>query len=211
MRHRPRVTCLELVMLVCMLSFASLLGAQAEWAFPDALGVPYGPLPPYPETALPSVSLGDSTTVNFGGHEIALAHFPGAHTDADLAVLIRDVNVLHTGDLFASGGFVPPLDSYHGGTIDGWIAAVGELIRLTDADTKVVPGHGPIADRQALVEFRDMLAEGRGRIAELVDEGKTIEEAVAANPMDGLAAAGGEQFTRTVYAELADWTLVPTR
>lgn len=176
---------------------------QAEWAFPDSLGLPFGPLPPYPEPALPSVSLGESTTVNFGGHEIALIHLQSAHTDADLAVLLRDENILHTGDLFASGGFVPPLDSYHGGTIDGWIAAVEKLIELIDDGTKVVPGHGPVADRHELRNFMDVLAISRDRIADLVGDGKTLDEVVAANPMADLDVRNTENFVRTVYADLA--------
>jgi glyoxylase-like metal-dependent hydrolase (beta-lactamase superfamily II) len=163
---------------------------------------------PFPDAALPIITFDDSMTLHFGGHEITLLHFPDAHSDADLAVLMRAANIVHTGDLFASGGFLPPLDSYHGGKIDGWIAAVEELVDLIDDDTVVVPGHGPVSDRKALREFGRVLAVGRDRIAALVAEGRSLEEVLAEDPMDGLVPRGGGYFVRTVYAELA-WSSTP--
>jgi glyoxylase-like metal-dependent hydrolase (beta-lactamase superfamily II) len=158
---------------------------------------------PYPDAALPIITFDDSMTLHFGGQEITLLHFPDAHSDADLVVLLGGANVVHTGDLFASGGFLPPLDSYHGGTIDGWIAAVDELADLIDDKTMVVPGHGPVADRQAVREFGRLLAVGRDRIAALVAEGRTLEEVLTDNPMSDLVPSGGRGFVRTVYAQLA--------
>jgi glyoxylase-like metal-dependent hydrolase (beta-lactamase superfamily II) len=160
-------------------------------------------IPPYPDAALPIITFDDSVTLHFGGQEITLLHFPNAHSDADLVVLLGGANVVHTGDLFASGGALPPLDSYHGGTIDGWIAAVEELTDIIDDRTMVVPGHGPVADRQALREFGRVLAVGRDRIAALVAQGKTVGEVLADDPMGDLVASGGWGFVRTVYAQLA--------
>jgi glyoxylase-like metal-dependent hydrolase (beta-lactamase superfamily II) len=175
----------------------------SEWRFPDSLEFRMPLIQPYPEVALPTMTFEETLKLYFGGEEIVLLHFPAAHSDADLAVLLRNANVIHTGDLFASGGFVPPMDAYHGGTIDGWIVAVDELIELTDDRTKVVPGHGPITDRQSLKDFRDVLVAGRGRIAALVSEGKSLEEVLEANPMDDLVGRRNSGFVRTVYAQLA--------
>jgi glyoxylase-like metal-dependent hydrolase (beta-lactamase superfamily II) len=175
----------------------------AEWRIPDSLGLRMPVVGPYPDVALPTITFGEALNTYFGGQEIALLHFPSAHSDGDLVAFVRDPNVLHTGDLFASGGFVPPMDTYHGGTIDGWIAAVDELIQLTDDRTKVVPGHGPVTDRQALQEFRYILAAGRDRIAELVADGKSLEEVLDADPMADLVGRSNRSFVRTVYAHLA--------
>lgn len=175
----------------------------SEWRFPDSLEFRMPLIQPYPEVALPTMTFEETLRLYFGGEEIVLLHLPAAHSDTDLAVLLRSANVIHTGDLFASGGVVPPMDTYHGGTIDGWIAAVDELIALTDDRTKVVPGHGPITDRLSLRDFREVLIAGRGRIADLISEGKSLEEVLKVDPMTDLVGRRNSGFVRTVYAHLA--------
>lgn len=186
---------------------------QADWSFPDSLGVRMRAVPPYREGALPQLTFAGALTVHFGGYEIEALHLPSAHTDADLVFYLRDANVLHTGDLYLSNGFPPGADVYHGGTIDGAIAAVEALVELIDDDTKVVPGHGPVSNRQELREYGQMLAAGRDRVAGLIAEGKTLEEAAAASPTAGLYTRGESWiplswFVRFVYAELV-WFRAP--
>jgi cyclase len=188
------------------------LRMKVEWRFPEALGLGMPLVSPYPEVALPKLTFTDTLTVHFGGHRIEALHLPSAHSDADLAVFLRDANVLHTGDLYLSNGF-PLTDALHGGTINGTIAAIGELIGLIDDDTKVVPGHGPISNRQELRVFQQMLEVSRDRIAMLIADGKTLEEVIAANPTAGLYTRGRswiyeELFVRLVYADLA-WSNTP--
>lgn len=162
------------------------------WDPPDTLGVSYGPVPPYPETALPVLTFDHSFRVHFGNHEIVAVHFPDAHSDADIAVFIRDRNILHTGDLYLSNG-LPIIDSWYGGSIDGLLSAIDGLVDLVDEETIVVPGHGPLSDRAGLRAYRDMLTAGRDRIAVLVSEGLTLEEVVEADPTAGLYP-GGESW-----------------
>jgi glyoxylase-like metal-dependent hydrolase (beta-lactamase superfamily II) len=152
------------------------------------------------------LTFADALTVHFGGHEIEVRYFPGAHSDADVAVFMREINLLHTGDLYLSNGF-PIIDSFHGGTIDGSIAAVDSLINLIDDDTKIVPGHGPISNRQELCEYRIMISAARDNIAALIKEGKSLEETVAAEPTAGLFGRGKswlspQLFVWTVYEDL---------
>ncbi|MFQ6114575.1 MAG: MBL fold metallo-hydrolase [bacterium] len=181
---------------------------QTEWRLPNNTpGIKYPPVPPYPETALPMLTLNNVLTVHFRGEEIEVRYFPDAHSDADVAVFLRGANVLHTGDLYLSNGF-PIIDSFHGGTIDGVIAAVDTLISLIDDDTKVVPGHGPVSNREGLREYRQLLGAGRVRIATLIEEGKTLEEIVAADPLAGLYRQGESWlpprlFIWTVYRYLS--------
>lgn len=177
---------------------------QAEWRVPDALGLPA--VPPYPEVALPTLTFADALTVHLGGHEIAALCFRSAHSDADAAVLLREANVLHTGDLYLSNGF-PLIDSFHGGTIDGVITAVDALTDLMDDETKVVPGHGSLSNCCELREYRHMLAVARDRITALIEGGSTLEEVVAANPTAGLYRRGESWmptgfFVLTVYEDL---------
>jgi len=183
------------------------LRMQEEWGFPESLGLDMPSVPSYPEVALPKLTFTAPSMVHFGGQEIEVHHFPSAHSDADLVVYLRNANVLHTGDLYLSNGF-PLTDSFHGGTIDGTIAAIGELIGLIDDTTRVVPGHGPISNRQELQTFRQMLEVSRDRIAALIADGKTLEEVIAADTTAGLYTRGeswirGESFVRSVYADLA--------
>ena len=179
----------------------------SEWKVPDnPLGTTFPVMPPYPEVALPSVTFADSLTVHFGGHGLQIYHFPSAHTVADAVVFLRDVNVIITGDLYISNGF-PLVDSFHGGTIDGSIAAVDHLIALIDGDTHVVPGHGPLSNRRELCEYRDLLSTARDRIAAMIDAGKSLEETVVANPTAGLYSRGEswlspDLFVWTVYEDL---------
>lgn len=88
---------------------------QEEWRTPEnTLGIRYPVVPPYPEEALPMVTFADSLTLSFGGHEIKLRYFPGAHSDADVVAFLRDANVIHTGDLYLSNGF-PVIESFAAG------------------------------------------------------------------------------------------------
>ena len=180
---------------------------QVEWRVPEnSLGITYGVVPAYPEEALPMLTFADAVTVHFGGHEIEVRHFPAAHSDSDSAVFLRDVNILHTGDLYLSNGF-PIIDSFHGGTIDGLIDAVDTMIDRIDDDTRVVPGHGPVSNRRELRDYRSMLAATRNRIAEMIRDGKTLEETVAADPTAELYGRGESWldpkfFVWTVYEDL---------
>lgn len=179
---------------------------MTEWQVPETLGVSYPVIPPYPDVALPALTFDRTLTVHFNGHEIEVIHLPTAHSDADVVVFVRDRNVLHTGDLYLSNGF-PILDSYHGGTIDGLISALDALIDLVDENTKVVAGHGPMSNREGLREYRQMLGAGRDRIAALIEEGKTLEESVAVDPLAGLYSQGEswlppKLFIWTVYVDL---------
>lgn len=179
----------------------------AEWHVPDGLGMEMPVIPPYPEAALPTLTFKASTTVHLDGQPIEIIKLPDGHTDADVAVFLREANVLHTGDVFFSNSF-PIVDSFHGGSIDGLITEVGALIDLADDDTIVVPGHGPLSNRLGLREYRERLQAGRDRIATLIAEGKSLDETVAANPTDGLYPHGEswlppEWFVRLVYVDLA--------
>ncbi len=179
---------------------------MTAWSVPEKFGVRYPRIPAYPETALPVLTFDRTLRVHFTGHEIEALHFPNAHSNADIAVYLRDDNILHTGDLYLSNGF-PILDSYHGGTIDGLLSALDGLIEVIDEHTVVVPGHGPLSDRRGLRAYREMLAIGKGRIVKMISEGLTLEEVVKADPTAGLYKSGDSWldpilFVWTVFVDL---------
>ena len=119
--------------------------------------------------------------------------------------------MLATGDTFTNGRY-PNIDFANGGNIKGMIAATDAYLKLTNAKSRIVPGHGPIADKAALTEYRAMLVTARDRMAELVKEGKSEDEVVAAKPFADLdkkwapTELASKNFIRVVYHSLADKT-----
>lgn len=178
-----------------------------EWRVPEILGTKWPIIPPYPEVSLSKMSFNDSITVHFNKDTIQAIYILDAHSDGDVIIYFRKANVIHTGDLYLSNGF-PIIDIYHGGTINGYIAAVDKIISLCDCNTKIIPGHGPLSDRDELQAYRDMLAISRDRIDKLIKEGKTLEEVIAADPTSNLYKGGKswlspELFVYVVYHDLS--------
>jgi cyclase len=163
-------------------------------------------LPPYPAAALPMETFPESLTIHFNGDEIQAIHIAGAHSDADLLFHFRKANVIHAGDLVFSG-FYPYIDVAHGGSINGMIRAAEMLLGMSDADTRLIPGHGPLMKRSDVAAFHDMLLLARDRVAALIGEGKNEQEIVAAKPTADLDARWqgsipAEMFVKLVYGSL---------
>jgi len=110
-----------------------------------------------PAEALPTLVTSGDLTLHLGGRDVRLLHLPAAHTDGDLAVYIPDADVLLTGDVFELGAW-PFLDVWHGGSLDGMLAACDRLAALCGERTQVIPGHGPVSDLQTLRAYREVLA-----------------------------------------------------
>ena len=165
-------------------------------------------VPPAPRVALPMVTFGENVTFHINGEEIYALHVAPAHTDGDAAVHFRKANVVHTGDLFFNGLY-PFIDVDSGGSVAGMIAAADTLMTIVKDDTKIIPGHGPLATRADYKAFRDMLAAARDAIAPMVKAGKTLEQIVAAKPTAAFDAKWGggfikpDQFVGLVYSDLA--------
>src|SRR5438445_13657381 len=91
-----------------------------------------------------------------------------------------------TGDVFFNGGVYPYIDGSTGGRIDGMIEAADRLLNLADADTKIVPGHGPLGTKADYAKYRDMLSTAADRVRKLKASGKSVEDAIAAKPFADL-------------------------
>jgi cyclase len=165
--------------------------------------------PPAPQGALPSDTYTNFSKIRLRGRVADLKHIENAHTDGDTYVWFKTANLLSTGDTFTNGRY-PNIDFANGGNIRGMIAASEIYLKLTNAKTRIVPGHGPLADRAALVEYHKMLITARDRMAKLVKEGKSEADAVAAKPFADLDAKwaptelASTNFIRVVYHSLAD-------
>lgn len=165
--------------------------------------------PPAPPAALPSKTYTGYFQIRLEGRVADLKHIEHAHTDGDTYVWFKTANVLSTGDTFTNGRY-PNIDFANGGNIKGMIAATDAYLKLANAKTRIVPGHGPLADKTVLMEYRTMLVTARERMAKLVKNGKTEDDVVAAKPFADLDAKwaptelASKNFIRVVFHSLAD-------
>jgi glyoxylase-like metal-dependent hydrolase (beta-lactamase superfamily II) len=164
-------------------------------------------LPPSPQGALPVMTFSSETRLHLSGEEFRLVPVPPAHTDGDVIVRLEKANVVHMGDLFFNGMY-PFIDYSSGGWIGGMVEAARAALPLTDAKTRIVPGHGPVATQNELKGFLGFLENVHDRLARLKEAGKSVDEAVAAAPtkeFDERLGGGffkAEPFVRFSYTGL---------
>ena len=164
-------------------------------------------VPAVAENALPKQTYTDATTVAVKGRSAQLKHPLNAHTDGDTYVYFADANVLSTGDTVAIGRY-PNIDFNNGGSLKGMIAASDAYLALANDQTKIVPGHGPLASKAQLTEYRAMLVAVRDRMAKLIADGKSEPEIYEAKPFADFDAKlnmneqASKNWMRVVYASL---------
>jgi glyoxylase-like metal-dependent hydrolase (beta-lactamase superfamily II) len=146
--------------------------------------------PPLPKAGLPVVTFSRDITFHINGETLRAFHVSRAHTDGDSVIHFRKANVIHAGDVFFNG-FYPFVDVDHGGTVKGMIEAADVILALADGDTKIIPGHGPLGDREQLQSYRDMLGTAYDALSRLKTAGRSVEEAVAAKPLAALEGQWG--------------------
>ena len=161
--------------------------------------------PPAPAEALPATIFDDEYKVHHNETNLSLKYYEPAHTDSDISVLFEEANVIHVGDTWWNGIY-PFIDYSTGGSIDGMIQASDRNLKVVSDDTIIIPGHGPVGDKTALSEFRDMLVEIRHNVAELKKQGRSLDETMAAKPTAKYDAKFGQFlitpafFTTLVYS-----------
>jgi glyoxylase-like metal-dependent hydrolase (beta-lactamase superfamily II) len=153
----------------------------------------------------------------FNGEAVFSYHVPSAHTDGDIFVYFRGSDVIVAGDLFVTTQY-PVIDNEAGGGIDGFIEGLNKMLDiavpayLQEGGTYVIPGHGRVGDEADLVSFRDMLFIVRARIADLIEQGKSLAETIEARPaLDYDPRYGGgsrdwtsEDFVAAIYSDLKE-------
>lgn len=160
--------------------------------------------PPSPPEALPVITFSDRMTFHFNDDTIRVIHIPQAHTDGDAVFHFEKADVLHAGDVFVLYGY-PFIDLSSGGSVAGMIAGLDRILGLVGPETLVIPGHGPVAKRDRVQAFRDMLATSSARVLKLKGEGKSLEQAIAAKPLAefdlewGKSFVKSDQFVTTLY------------
>jgi cyclase len=164
-------------------------------------------VPPATGAALPTRTYTTPISVELKGLSVRVENLPNAHTDGDTYVYFPRPNVIATGDIVVFGRY-PFIDVANGGNIKGMIAGVDVMLALATDDAKIVPGHGPLASRAKLQEYRNLLVAARDAVARLVVANKTEDEAVAARPLtslDGKVSADEQAsaaFVRALYRSL---------
>jgi cyclase len=166
---------------------------------------------PAPDNALPVVTYEGKVTFHMDGETIDLIPIRKAHTDGDTMVYFHNADVLMTGDFYRSIGY-PNIDRVNGGSLSGMINGLAQVIALAGPNTKIIPGHGAIVDRTAVMAHRDMIIGVRDQVAKLSQQGKSSDDVVAAHPTSSFdanilpAAPNGDRmadrFVGQVYAEL---------
>ena len=130
---------------------------------------------PAPKVALPVITFNNTATVHINGEDIRAVHFPHGHTDGDAVVWFTQSNVVHMGDDFFNGVF-PFIDIDSGGSVQGLIKNIEEIIPQLKADTKVIPGHGPLGNVDDLKKYRDFLKDTYAIVDAGVKKGKTLDQ-----------------------------------
>lgn len=131
---------------------------------------------------LPTVTVNEGTQITMNGQTVTLYHTPTAHTDGDIFVHFEEANVIHAGDLLFSG-FFPYIDLDNGGTVDGYVAAMQRIADIADEDTKIIAGHGPMSTEVELNASIQMLKETKAIVQGLVDDGLSLDDVQAAEPL----------------------------
>ena len=165
--------------------------------------------PPAPKAAIPTRTYSGAAPLIVKGRSVQLTHMPASHTKGDTAVWVGDANVLATGAIVSIGGRYPNIDVGDGGDIDGLIKSTDAFIARANAQTKIVPGHGPLMSRADLTTYRKLLADARTAVAKLKASGMSEDQVVAAKPLAGdiqTRAGANDQasvnFTRLIYKSI---------
>lgn len=164
-------------------------------------------MPAAPATALPRATFASETTLHLNREDIRLVSVPPAHTDGDVIVHFQKADVIHGGDLFFNGRY-PFIDYSSGGWLRGMITATKKLSEMTTSKTRIIAGHGPLGTPEDLRGYLAFLETMLERFTKLKNEGKSVDEVVAAAPAKefdeklGQGFMKPEQFVRITYTGL---------
>jgi cyclase len=155
----------------------------------------------------------DKKKIYFNHEAIEIFYQPG-HTDGDVIVFFRRSDVIAAGDAFVTTSY-PRIDAARGGSIEGVLRGLNHIVDVAvpelnqQGGTRIIPGHGRIANQSDVVEYRDMATIVRDRIRDMIKAGKTLQQIKAAKPTleyDGLYSTPsytGEMFIDAVYTNLS--------
>jgi len=150
-----------------------------------------------------------AVTLNMNGETVDFIPMMPSHTGGDTVVRFRNANVIYIEDFYRNFGF-PFAAQTSGGSIRGMIEAVDLFQEIAGPDTWLIPGHGTLIHREDLLPYRDMLVDVLAQVTALRNEGKSLEEVLAANltapyETQGDTQQSKDRFIRAVYDEIRDF------
>jgi glyoxylase-like metal-dependent hydrolase (beta-lactamase superfamily II) len=180
----------------------SAIGAAASFTDPARL-----PTLTYPA--------GGPLKIRLDGEVVDLIPVQSAHTDGDTIVRFENADVIMIGDFYRNYGY-PFIDPAHGGTFKGVVDALDLVSSLSGPDTRLVPGHGSIISRKDIDAYRAMVLDVRARVGEMVAQGRSAQEVIAAkltaaydatvpgglDPLPAGLGTSADRFVSAMYAEV---------
>jgi cyclase len=155
---------------------------------------------PAPPDALPIITFDHDVTVHLNGEDIRALYFPAGHTDGDSIIFFPHSNVVHMGDDFVTYGF-PFIDVESGGSINGMIDAVAQVIAQLPPDVKVIPGHGPLSSLDDMRAYLGMLKQTRDAVQQALKDGKTLDQMKQSKLLDPWKKYSGDFVNQDVFLE----------
>jgi cyclase len=161
---------------------------------------------PQAKDALPVITYDHAVTLHLNGEDIRVLHFASGHTDGDSIIFFPKSNVVHMGDEFVT--HFPFVDVEAGGSLQGMINAVENVIAHVQPDVKVIPGHGQVSSLGDLRAYLTMLKATRDAVAHALKDGKTLDQMKQAKILDPWKRYSGEfvnedAFLETLYISVA--------
>jgi cyclase len=183
---------------------AAVVGNAASGTDPDRLpAVTYG--------------LGSSVKIWLDGETVDLIPVVASHTNGDTMVRFEKADVIMIGDFYRNYGY-PFVDSAHGGTFKGVVAALDTLTNLAGPNTKLIPGHGTPISKADILPYRQMIVDVQAKVRQMIDGGQSLKEVLAAKvtapydskvpgsvtPLPAGLGTSADRFVAAMYAELKD-------
>jgi cyclase len=144
-----------------------------------------------PKAALPARTFYSKDSIAVGSERLDCGHLGQAHTDGDIYVHLPVSNVLVTGHVMTVGSY-PIADYTTGGWLGGLLTATKTLLDLSNAETRIIPGTGPVQTRADLQAQFDMLTALRERFAKMMRQGMSANDMLAAGATKEFDAKWGD-------------------
>ncbi|KAA1160816.1 MBL fold metallo-hydrolase [Pseudoalteromonas fuliginea] len=132
---------------------------------------------------LPRISFGHDLKLHFNNEHAHVVHYEHAHTDGDSVIFFSNDNIVHMGDIYFNFGSLPFVDVDSGGSVDGILAAVNDVVNQIDDNTKVIPGHGKVSDRSGLIAYGKLVQNAKDVMLKGMQNNASLEQVLKADPL----------------------------
>jgi cyclase len=173
--------------------------------------------PPRDPARLPVVTygMGEPVRLRMNGETVELIPVRAAHTGGDTMIRFVNADAIMVGDFYRNFGY-PFIDVTNGGSLKGALEALELTMKIAGPNTKIIPGHGTFINRTDIIPYRDMILAVQSKVQELIAQGKTEDDVLAAKvtaPFDAKVPGGllpantgggttADRFVRMVYSQL---------